>query len=162
MDRHILQKVEFYRWEEKRLRLYFDQFCNLLSLKHVLQYRFNQIMWANVLKRHSRRIKGQKKAQIPQNLTTLKQKRVAPHVFEYMDRQILLCRVQSVDPYTQNSVRLHNLTTKVIPVISAILQGSGQIKICRSKNSKWGLLLRTCKIKFFVTLNMAFRMTFLH
>ena len=47
MDQQILQKVEFYRREEKRLRLYFDQFCNLLSLKHVLQYRFNQIMWAN-------------------------------------------------------------------------------------------------------------------
>ena len=62
MDQQILQKVEFYRREEKQLRLYFDQFCNLLSLKHVLQYRFNQIMRANVLKRHSRRIKGQKKA----------------------------------------------------------------------------------------------------
>ena len=35
-------------------------------------------------------------------------------VFEYMDPQILLCRAQSVDPYTQNRVRLHNLTTKVI------------------------------------------------
>ena len=61
MDRQISQKVEFYRREEKRLSLYFDQFCNLLSLKHVLQYTFNQIMWANVLKRHSRRLKGQKR-----------------------------------------------------------------------------------------------------
>ena len=61
MDRQILQKVEFFRREEKWLRLYFDQFCNFLLLKHVLQHStFNQIMRANVLKRHSRRIKGQK------------------------------------------------------------------------------------------------------
>ena len=89
MDRQISQKVEFYRREEKRLRLYFDQFCCILPLKHVLQYTFNQIMWAHVLKRHSRRLKGQKRPYIPQNLTTLKQKCVAPHVFEYMDPQIL-------------------------------------------------------------------------
>ena len=62
MDQQILQKVEFYRREEKQLMLYFDQFCNLLSLKHVLQYRFNQIMWANVLQRHTIKIKGPKKA----------------------------------------------------------------------------------------------------
>ena len=36
-DRQIAQKVEFYRMEEKQLWLYFDQFCNLLPLKHVLQ-----------------------------------------------------------------------------------------------------------------------------
>ena len=35
MNRQILQKVELYRREEKRLRLCFDQFCNLLQLKHV-------------------------------------------------------------------------------------------------------------------------------
>ena len=146
MDRQISQKIGFYRRDEKRLRLYSDQFCIFLPVKLVLQYMFNQIMCTIAFKRHSRRLKGPKRPLIPQNLTTLKQKCVAPHVFEYMDRQILLCRVQSVDPYTQNSVRLHNLTTKVIPVISAILQGSGQIKICRSKNSKWRFLLRTCKI----------------
>ena len=114
IDLQISQKVEFYRREEKQLRLYFDQFCNLLPLKHVLQYIFNQTMCTNVLKNHIRRLKGQKRPQIPQNLTTLKQKCVAPHVFEYMDRQILLCSAQSVDPYTQNCVKLHNLATKVI------------------------------------------------
>ena len=31
-------------------------------------------------------------------------------------------------------------------VIIEILQGSGQIKICRSQNSKWGLLLKAYKI----------------
>ena len=61
MDRQISQKVEFYRREEKRLRLYFDLFCNLLSLKYVLQYTFNQIMCTNVLKKHSGRLKGQKR-----------------------------------------------------------------------------------------------------
>ena len=61
MDQQILQKVEFYRREEKRLRLYFDQFCNLLSLKHALHNTVNQIMWANVLKRHSRKLKSQKR-----------------------------------------------------------------------------------------------------
>ena len=50
MNRQISQKVEFYRREEKRLRLYFDQFCNLLQLKHVLQYMFNQTICTNVLK----------------------------------------------------------------------------------------------------------------
>ena len=50
MDGQISQKVEFYKREEKQLRLYFDQFCNLLSLKHVLQNTVKQIMWANVSK----------------------------------------------------------------------------------------------------------------
>ena len=31
MDRQISQKIEFYRREEKRLRLYFDIFCNLFK-----------------------------------------------------------------------------------------------------------------------------------
>ena len=39
--------------------------------------------------------------------------------------------------------------------IREILKGSGQITICQSKKSKWGLVLRTCKIWFLVTLNLA-------
>ena len=68
MDRQISQKVEIYRGEEKRLRLYFEQFCKVLPLKQVLQCMLNQTMRTNVLK-------TLKKAQRPkraQNLTTLK------------------------------------------------------------------------------------------
>ena len=61
MEQQISQQVVFYRREEKQLRLYFDQFYNLLPLKHVLQYMFNQTMCTNVLKNHSRRLKGQKR-----------------------------------------------------------------------------------------------------
>ena len=50
MDRQISQTVEYYSREEKRLRLHFDQFCNLLQLKHVLQCMSNQTMCTNVLK----------------------------------------------------------------------------------------------------------------
>ena len=38
MDRQISQKVEFYRREEKRLKVYFDHFCHLLQLQHALEY----------------------------------------------------------------------------------------------------------------------------
>ena len=100
MEQQISQQVVFYRREEKQLRLYFDQFYNLLPLKHVLQYMFNQIMWANVKKRHSRRLKGQKRPEIPQNLNHFETEMCGPHVFEYMDRQIFLCHAQSVNPYT--------------------------------------------------------------
>ena len=37
-----------------------------------------------------------------------------PSHFEQTDQQIVLYSAQSVDPYTQNYVRLHNLITKVI------------------------------------------------
>ena len=37
-----------------------------------------------------------------------------------------------------------------------------QHTMCRSKNSKWALFLNTCKIYFFETLNLAFKMAFLH
>ena len=50
MEQQISQQVVFYRREEKQLRLYFDQFYNLLPLKHVLQYMFNQIMCTNAFK----------------------------------------------------------------------------------------------------------------
>ena len=59
MEQQISQQVVFYRREEKQLRLYFDQFYNLLPLKHVLRYMFNQIMCTNVFK------KTLKKAQRP-------------------------------------------------------------------------------------------------
>ena len=99
--------------EEKRLRLYFEQFFKVLPLKHVLKYMLNQTMCTNVLKT-LKKAQRPKRPQIQQNLTTLKQKCVAPHVFEYSDAQILLCSAQSVDPCTQNCVRLHKLATKVI------------------------------------------------
>ena len=37
-----------------------------------------------------------------------------PSHFEQTDQQIVLYSAQSVDPYTHNCVRLHNLATKVI------------------------------------------------
>ena len=51
---------------------------------------------------------------------------------------------------------------KSATVISEILQGYEQFTICQSKNSKFQYLLRACKIKFFMTWKLAFRMTFLH
>jgi len=47
-------------------------------------------------------------------------------------------------------------------VISEILQGSGQIKMCQSENSKWAPFFNAYKIYFFKTLNLAFKMAFLH
>ena len=51
---------------------------------------------------------------------------------------------------------------KSYTVISEILQGSGQIKMCQSENSKWAPFFNTYKIYFFKTLNLAFKMAFLH
>jgi len=49
----------------KQFRLYFDQFCNLLPLKHALQYMFNQRMRTNVEKKTLKKAQRPKKALDP-------------------------------------------------------------------------------------------------
>ena len=65
MEQQISQQVVLYRREEKQLRLYFDQFYNLLPLKHVLQYMFNQIMCTNAFKKTLKKAQRPKKALDP-------------------------------------------------------------------------------------------------
>ena len=60
MDRQISQKIGFYRRDEKRLRLYSDQFCIFLPVKLVLQYMFNQICAQLLLKDTQEGLKAQK------------------------------------------------------------------------------------------------------
>ena len=161
MDQQILQKVEFYRREEKRLRLYFDQFCNLLSLKHVLQYRFNQIMWANVLKRHSRRIKGQKG---PRSLkiSPLWNRNVWPPMFLSIWIDRFCCAAHNLSIHILRTVWGYTILPQKWYCDKWDFAGIRANQNLSIQKIKMGTCFENLQNVIFVTLNLAIIISFLH
>ena len=80
--------------------------------------------------------------------------KISPHSFQ-KDRLVCVCdkdkaRIICRSVYSKQA-HLQNLVTYDM-----------QHTMCRSENSKWAPFFNTCKIYFFETLNLAFKMAFLH